>query len=82
MNIEIIDWIDSGKMWATWHSLDSVAALAEMWTGLNSTTGYTVYEDDEVVVIAQTQDHESSNVAGIFLIYKPTIKQRKVIRYG
>lgn len=79
MNLEEITWIDSGKLWtANWHGIEWIIEQAKAWTGSNTTVGYVIYEDERVVLLAQTLDDEANNVAGIFLIHVPSITERKI----
>lgn len=78
MILEEITWIDSAKSWAAgWHSLDWIATEAKEWSGTSTTVGFVVYEDDRVLVMAQTIDNESDKLANLFLLYKPCILNRR-----
>lgn len=78
MKLEEITWIDSAKSWSTgWYSLEYITKEATEWSGTSNTVGYVVYEDDRVLVLAQTLDNESDKIANMFLLYKPCILNRK-----
>lgn len=78
MTVEEITWIDSGKSWgAGWYGLEWIVEQAKAWSGINTTTGYVIYEDERSVVVAQTIDREADNFANLFLIYKACITNRR-----
>lgn len=80
MQIEQIDWIDSGAwLGDEWHSLDVYKSRIKGWTGHVTTIGTVMHEDENVVVLGLSKDLDNDAWYGAQLIYKPCIVYRRTL---
>ena len=80
MKMERIVWVDSGLSFAhVWVPEETITERADGWDGLVTTVGQVVHETEDRVVLCMSHDRETGAWAQCFLIYKPTIKERRTL---
>lgn len=78
--MERIEWVDSGLAFAsTWLDEATIKQRASEWDGKVVTVGQVIFEDEERIIMGLSRDTENDNWAGCFLIWKPSIIDRKAL---
>lgn len=83
MNVERVEWIDSGfHISDGWQPVVEALADFKMDDMRVLSAGYVVYEDDDMLALTTTYSEQTGSAFGLQLIAKSNITKREVLLHA